>query len=244
MHTGYYIAVIVLASFCAVLLAFSVFVIRKNGYVHKIREHLGLSPQGKGAPMDFAVEGWKNCLMKMDYECDVAFFGDSITRASDFREFFDGVRICNLGFAGDTVEGIKRRVPMLEYVKPKKVFILIGINSLRDNNIDLTYRSYSELLDEVLGAVPGARIYVLSLLPVGAAKERKSFGRGLVRNTTIRAFNERLARLAAEKGTAFVDIYPAYEKDGQMDPAYTTDGLHIYGHYEPFAKVIEPYIYE
>ena len=239
----YIIAIILLSALCLVLIVFALYEIKKQGYMRKLAARFGLVARGKNAPMDFAVEGWKNCLSKLDYKCDAVFFGDSITRASDFRDYFEDVKICNLGFAGDTLEGMKKRVPMIAEVKPKKVFILGGINSLRDNNVDMTYKSYSELLDLIRGAVPEAEIYVQSLLPVGSQKEKKWYGKGLVKNSTIRCFNERLKVLVSEKGMTWVNIYSEYEKNGMMDPKYTTDGLHIYDNYGPWAKVIKEYIY-
>lgn len=235
--------IIILSVFCVILAAFAVFETIRQKYHYKIAARLGLTAPGSGQGTDWAIEGWKNCLMKLDYTCDIAFLGDSLTRASDFGEFFKDKTICNLGLAGDTIFGIQKRVPMVGYVSPKKVFLLIGINSLRENNFEICLKDYHDLLDMLKNTVPNTEVYIQSILPIAARREHKWYGRGLCTNSTIRAFNEKLKTLASEKGMTYVDLYSAYEVNGELDPQCTKDGLHVYDHYEPWAKVIEPYIY-
>ena len=56
-------------------------------------------------------------------------------------------------------------------------------------------------------------------------------------------FNGKLKRLTEEKGVAFVDLYPLYARDGEIDPEVTGDGLHLYPEaYGPWAEKIAEYI--
>ena len=70
-------------------------VLFKSHFFHKAAARFGWIEKGAYGGTDYAVSAWKSCLSRMNYDCDVVFFGDSITRGADFREFFNGVEICN-----------------------------------------------------------------------------------------------------------------------------------------------------
>ena len=46
----------------------------------------------------YARKGWENTIRKMYTEFDVAFFGASIIRGSDFQKYFPDKKIINLLF--------------------------------------------------------------------------------------------------------------------------------------------------
>ena len=173
----------------------------------------------------------------MKFSCDALFFGDSITCDSNFDEVFPELRIVNLGVYGDTLEDLLRRVPEVKAETPARIFLLGGINSLRDDNADLCLEQYAALLDALRSACPESELVVQSVLPVGAEIETL-LG---CPNRTIRSFNAELEKLAGEKGCIYVDLWPAYEKDGAMDPSLTRDGVHLsFNAYGPWADAIRP----
>lgn len=187
---------------------------------------------------NWAVVGWNNTMQKLDYDADIVFFGDSITRGSDFREYFPKKQIVNLGYPGDSLEGMKQRVISVSSMKPEKVFVLGGINGLSDTNVDASIRLYSELLDELKMDMPYTDFYIQSVLPISKSKELE-----VCYNTTIQQFNESLRILAKEKNMIYVDIYSLYEVDGEMNPSLTSDGIHILpGAYKLWANAIKQYI--
>lgn len=189
--------------------------------------------------IDWAVVGWNNTLIKLDYDADIVFFGDSITRASDFREYFPYFDIVNSGYSGDTLKGMLSRVAGVAAVEPEKVFVLGGINGLTDTNAADCIKTYAKLLDSLKEALPDAEIYVQSVLPVSHEKEAV-----YCHNTAIADFNAKLVELAQEKGAVFVNLYPLYELNGEMNPELTVDGIHLTPEaYDLWATEIEQYIY-
>lgn len=164
-------------------------------------------------------------LKKMDHDADVVFLGDSITFGSDFAACFSEVDIVNLGYGGDTLPGMIYRISMVQAVSPEKVFLLGGINGLTDTNIDQTEEQYKKLVAGIRTALPDAEIYIKSVLPV--AKEREVRLTNVCHNETIVAFNARLQQLAQLQGITYIDLYTLYEKDGQLDPELTKDGVHL-----------------
>lgn len=172
----------------------------------------------------YTMEAWRDSLQKMHHDADVVFFGDSITAYSDFQEYFDGegVDIVELGLYGDNLENMDERVEMITYVSPEKIFLLGGINELRDNNLDKTVEHYEALLDHIQSACPNAELYIQSVLPVSDEKSKD-----YASNETIVAFNEEIKKIAEQRGLTYIDLYSLLEKDGYINPSYTTDGLHI-----------------
>ena len=173
------------------------------------------------------------------FSCDALFFGDSITCDGNFDELFPDLRIVNLGVYGDTLDDLLRRVPEVKAEKPARIFLLGGINSLRDDNADACLLQYAALLDALRRACPDSELIVQSVLPVGD---------DIVRflgcsNETIRSFNAELEKLAGERGCGFVDLWPAYEQDGALDPAMTRDGVHLnFTAYGPWAACIDAWM--
>lgn len=231
-------ALIITVLFVASLTAF-LFVFVKGGYYKKLMIKLGLQEQI--AKTDHTALAWHNCLKKMRYNADIVFFGDSITLASDFGLRFPDKRIVNLGIGGDTLAGMTQRIPMIEALKPEKIFIMGGINGLTDHNMAKMFASYRQLVEKIHSATPNAKIHIQSVLPVSKVKEMSL----MCHNKTIRAFNIQLRQLAGEKNFIFVDLFSVYEKDGQMNPQLSPDGLHLnkdaYIHWE---HAIETFIYE
>jgi lysophospholipase L1-like esterase len=92
--------------------------------------------------------------------------------------------------------------------------------------VDDVARDYSRLIDAVARAAPRARILVHSVPPVRATPDNED----LPDAAAIRALNERLGALAAQKGISFVDLGPALsEPGGALDARYSRDGVHLTG---------------
>ena len=182
-----------------------------------------------------------NDLPVSAFACDAVFFGDSITADSNFGAYYPGLRIVNLGVYGDTLTDLLWRVREVREENPARIFLMGGINSLRDGNLDACLADYRALLDALREACPEARIIVESVLPVG---EDVEYYLGCS-NATVRAFNAGLRDLAGEYGLDYADIYVRYEKNGALDPALTRDGVHLnYNAYGPWAEVIGPFFGE
>ncbi len=172
----------------------------------------------------------------------VVFFGDSITRGIDFEDQFENIRIVNMGQDGDTLQDLIMRSPMIADADPDQVFLMGGINGMTDDNSAMMLENYRNLLEAVTHEVPDAEIYVQSVLPIADYRENTWSYAGICSNAGIRSFNANLEQLAAEHKMIYIDLYSVYEQGGSLNPAYTEDGIHIYGHYGPWAETIRPYI--
>jgi len=235
------ISVIILAVLAAVFLAAFLVAFLDPALARKVRLRLGLEHEEYWTDARKAVTSWENTLEKMDIEADVVFFGDSLSKNSDFRQYFPDLSIVNLGMNGDTITGMQERVKMIAAVSPSKVFILGGVNALRDDNLEKCVSDFAALLDSIRVEVPDADICVQSILPI-SREIQDSVGE---HDSTIRSYNEALRGLAEERGMDYADIYPLYEKGGEIDPELTLDGVHITDQaYSLWAEQIKELVYK
>ena len=182
---------------------------------------------------------WESSLKQLVYDADVVFFGDSITRGGNFQRYFPDLKIVNLGCTGDTLEGMRGRLSMIKTLSPQKVFLMGGINGLTDHNIEKCIAKYEQLLTDIREVLPDTQIYVQSLLPISTEKQRQL----LCHDRAIRCFNESIRKLSEKHEVKYVDLYPLYEQNGQIEPTLTVDGMHIKPEaYERWAEMIHCYV--
>lgn len=182
------------------------------------------------------VNSWNNCIEKLDMEADVVFFGDSETAGGDWQKAFPDVKSINLGYIGEDVKGMLRRVDAIKAVKPKKVFLMAGINGLQQQTIGEFEYWYAALVDAIQTSVPDAELYIESILPVTSYSDYCD-------NEKIRDANVVLQRMAEERHIPYIDVYSAFAQDGALPEEMSYDGLHLYNEaydlwYETIREVI------
>ena len=165
---------------------------------------------------------WTNCLSQLNLDVDVVFIGDSITAKGDFQSLISDSTVCNLGCYGDQIWDVTARIGGVKAVKPEKLFIMIGTNTLACRSLEQSMRSYSAMADKYASTFPECDIIFLSVLPVVAKAEQ-----GARTNENISKFNTFIKATAEEHNAAYVDLFSVYEINGALNPAYTDDGLHI-----------------
>lgn len=152
---------------------------------------------------------------------DIVFLGDSLTEGGPWEELFPDLRVRNRGVGGDTSAGVLARLEQITRATPAKVFLLIGTNDLfRGDSEDEIVANITEILDRLKQATPDTEVYLESVLP-RAPKYRAD----------IEALNARLAEVALEHGSAWVDLYPAFfdPETGGIRAELSNDELHLLG---------------
>lgn len=214
----------------------------KTNYIASKLERLGIMKVDPTKRGDYwCIQGWTNTLEKLHLDVDVVFFGNSITRGSSFEKYFPEVSICNLGYPGDNTDGMLLRVNQIKAVNPEKVFVMAGINGLHIQTEQVFTEKYATMVDSIKQAVPDAKIYLQSILPVNPSmKAGKSFNK-----EKIAKCNEIVRRIAEQKGCVYVDLYRLYAEDGIMPVELTRDGVHLFPEsYDRWAEEIRKYIEE
>ena len=160
---------------------------------------------------------------------DNLFYGDSITDIWPLHEFFPNHSLLNRGIGGDNTFGMIDRLPDILKSKPRKIFLMAGINDLTGGQpVDTIVMNITRMADMVHEAVPGCRLYIQSVLPVNTRRLAYPGLKG--HNPQVRALNARLVRLCdAKPWCTFVDLAPLLsDADGELRIDLTKDGIHLH----------------
>lgn len=159
---------------------------------------------------------------------DIVFFGDSITDGSEWDELFGNPHLKNRGINGDHAEWMIDRLKDVCNGKPKKIFIMAGVNDLGAHvSPDSTAMFVMRLVDSVRRGTPRTKIYLQSILPNNDSIRPKSAF--LIKR--IVETNVLLKKGAGDRGITYIDLYPLMTTPGtdEFSPEYTYDGLHPNG---------------
>lgn len=224
-----------------VLLAVAVYKAEKNTHFIRMaldrRGIINIEPQAY--PDYYARDGWTNTVDKLNIEFDVAFFGNSITKGSNFQSFFPDRKVINLGYSGDVILGMLKRVPMLQAARPKKIFVMGGINDLFGGaSVDEFAEKYDKLIKTIKDSIPQATVYLQSILPINPDIKDNSPDIAIIQQSNVH-----IHEIATKYGCQYIDVYSVYAKDGKLPPEVTKDGVHLIPqHYDRWAKLLEEYL--
>jgi lysophospholipase L1-like esterase len=155
----------------------------------------------------------------------IIFLGNSITALNEWAEMFGNPNILNRGIPGDHCDGIRARLEEVLRNRPSKIFLMAGVNDLAFYPPSSVLPKYERLVEAILTKAPSTTLYLQSVLPVNNIVSPTP-----VDNDDIRTFNESIRKLAEAKGLVFIDLYPLLlDRDGNLDAAYTLDGIHLNG---------------
>jgi lysophospholipase L1-like esterase len=159
-------------------------------------------------------------------ESDVVMLGDSLTDGAEWREMFPDQLVVNRGIDGDTTEGVLARLDDILALKPKVVFVMIGINDFADTSrsAEAVFKTYQSIVSRLERS--GARVVVQSTLPCNEAKGQWKSCAAI--NSSIGQLNSRLATLASGR-VSYVDLIPALAGSRGLRDNLTYDGVHLNG---------------
>ena len=177
----------------------------------------------------------------------IIFIGDSIVEYFPLHELVQSPKtLVNRGIRGYKTDLLLENLDAHLFGQAlDKVFILIGTNDIgKEMPQTETLANLEAVLQEISRDYPLAQIQLLSVLPVNEAPAYKStvYVRS---NEKIQALNQAYRQLAnAYMNVQFIDLYDAFlNKEGQLSPDYTTDGLHLtIAGYATLSKALQEYL--
>jgi lysophospholipase L1-like esterase len=170
---------------------------------------------------------------------DIIWLGDSITDGGEWAEFFPNKKVLNRGVSADNTFGILNRIREVTNHKPKKIFLLIGINDISKNIPDsIIIINFQRIIDSVKILSPKTKLYVQSILPTN--DKFTNFKNHQNKTEHILAINTALQKMCDNKNCIYVDLYNNFmNAEGKLDEKYTNDGLHLLGAgYEKWREVV------
>ncbi len=169
---------------------------------------------------------WKRLVEVEPTSRTVVMLGDSITEGFSENDI-EGFSIINQGINSDSIDhptlpiGIIRRLDLIKLAHPEHVFFLIGINDICDNETpDELEPQFIETYDALIKELPNTKIHITPIFPVA---KKYAF-----RNPTVNEVNERIIKLATERGFDIMDLRDKLtDKDGNLKEEFTSDGVHV-----------------
>ncbi|RZK54240.1 MAG: sialate O-acetylesterase [Pedobacter sp.] len=157
---------------------------------------------------------------------DFVFLGNSITAGTDWSKLLNLSQAKNRGISGDITYGVLERLQEVIDGKPKKVFVLIGINDISRNIPDsLILNNYKAIISRIRKGSKKTQIYFNTLLPVNSSFEK--FKNHYGKDDHILYLNSEIKKLVA-KNVTVIDLYPVFlDKDNHLRAELTKDGLHL-----------------
>ncbi|RFA09549.1 hypothetical protein B7R54_10210 [Subtercola boreus] len=162
----------------------------------------------------------------------IVFLGDSLTAGADWQKYFGDYTVHNLGVPGDTTDGVKDRLDEVVALDPGTVVLLIGANDLaKRRSVEHVVQNIETILVTLRNELPDAEILLQSVMP-----------RGHEYAAEICDINRHIWQFASSVRTHYLDLWPALAlDDGELNPAYTTDRLHLNAEgYEAWLSELEP----
>lgn len=174
---------------------------------------------------------------------EIIFLGNSITDGCEWSELFRDPRIKNRGISADITEGILNRLDEVTESKPLQIFLMIGVNDLAHNiSVERIITNYRTIISKILFDSPKTNLLIQSVLPVN--DQFAEYQDHYKKSRQIVYLNSELKGLALEYDLEFIDLYQQFAtSEGNLDPKYTNDGLHLTGSgYMHWKTIIEPYL--
>ena len=158
----------------------------------------------------------------------IVFLGNSITQGGKWKEYFPNLNVANRGIIGDNTEGMLNRLDEIAASRPKKLFIMAGINDISQNatNRQIVFNIY-QMVERIRYKSPDTKIYIQSVMPINNDFGR--YKRLTDKEEQIEELNKELERFCKSRGDlTFIYTYPSFLiKKRQLDAKYTNDGLHL-----------------
>lgn len=157
----------------------------------------------------------------------IIFLGNSITQGGDWKKLLNDSNAINRGIGGDITFGILKRLGDVIARRPKKVFILIGINDIGKDIPDAVIAgNVKTIIERIKSGSPETTVYLQTIMPVNPSV--KGFPQHYDKNQHVTGTNMLLRKVAEETGVQLVDLYRLFvDENGMLTRKYTADGLHL-----------------
>lgn len=176
---------------------------------------------------------------------EIIFLGNSITDIGEWSDFFQNIKIKNRGISGDITLGVLARLDDVVNRKPAKIFLMIGINDIANNNPDsIILYHYRMIVEKIQAESPNTKLFIQSILPTN--NNFTQFARHQNKTEHIVFINNKLKELCEEKRLIYIDIFSSLvDADNQLKPIYTNDGLHLMAEgYKCWVNLLKPFVKE
>ncbi|MFM2269635.1 MAG: hypothetical protein RL757_3076 [Bacteroidota bacterium] len=157
----------------------------------------------------------------------IIMLGNSIFAGCEWAELLQNHFVINRGTVGDTSDDILERTDNVSNLKPRKVFLLIGVNDLLFNTPQYISDNIVKITQKIKQNSPETNVIVLSVLPIHQQLKTQ-----YVQNKDILTLNlllEIKLNHRTELGVRFLNIYHhfSYPNQNELRQELSKDGIHL-----------------
>lgn len=167
----------------------------------------------------------------------IVMLGDSHTEAGPWTDLTGCLQIANRGIGGDTTTKLRDRLDQVVALRPRAVFLMIGVNDIQLNiPRSTTLENLRAILERLTGA--GSQVYLSYVMPVTASYRKRI-------NGEIAGLNSDIAKLVQNQDKVTpIDVGPKLRgADGALRGELAYDGLHLTPRgYAVLRDAIAPYV--
>lgn len=204
-----------------------------NSDVSSAPESTASVEESSGTASDTSTDNQPTIDFDKEYFSSSLFIGDSISTGLSLYGFLDQDNVfAQQGLAPSTaldaeIDGVTLSDKIASF-KPKKIFVMLGTNSVGYADNESLAASMNELVEKISGLTK-AKIYVISIPPITPDAEKSDENE--LTKKDIDDYNAKLKTAVSGSGASFIDLNSVLSNsDGYFDADYAEmDGIHFMG---------------
>ncbi|NJR70285.1 MAG: acylhydrolase [Synechococcales cyanobacterium CRU_2_2] len=165
--------------------------------------------------------------------------GDSLSQWLPMQTLPHSQIWLNQGISGDTTRGILQRVSAFKDTSPSSIYVMAGVNDLKNGTTDReVLGNLQRIMRQLRANHPKAQVFVQSILPTDTPQ---------VSNDRIRQINTQLATIARQENVTYLNLHNQFTNEaGNLNARLTTDGIHLspegYGLWQSILRNMEHWV--
>lgn len=126
----------------------------------------------------------------------------------------------NQGISGENSGQVRRRLSAFSQTQPDTIYVLAGINDLRQGVADdVILNNLGQIVQRLRQNHPRVQVVLQSILPTRF---------NAISNERIRNLNQQIAVIAQREGAGYLNLHHLFtDEQGEMRQELTTDGIHL-----------------
>jgi hypothetical protein len=155
-------------------------------------------------------------------ENQIVMLGNSITAECEWRELLQNDAIVNRGIIGDGTFDILDRLTPIIQAKPKKIFLLIGVNDLLFHPLSIIGENYEKIVKRITEEAPETQL----------------------KNEDINTLNGQIFELSKKYKITYIDLASKVKnRDASLREELSLDGIHLNGKgYQILGENLKKYV--
>ena len=164
--------------------------------------------------------------------------GNSITAECEWAELMQNPNIINRGVIAEGTSDILARLNPIIAAKPKKIFLLIGVNDLMFLSLPQIEDFYEKIVSRLVTETPTTQLYLESVLPI-----HNDLRRNGMKNEDIDTLNKAIKQIANKYSATYINLNAKFKNtEGSLRTEFSLDGIHLNGEgYLLFRDILQPY---